>query len=327
MFKESFLNELGVVKYAYTEESKAISFKNFQSWLNLKLHGPLHYLEGDRAQKRQDLKLFWPEFESALVFLFSYKQTKIILDHDKSQKLKIASYALGFEGFDYHHILKEKLHLIAQELLKDCPELKYQISLDVHPVLERDLALRSGLGWIGKNSMLINKEEGSYFIIASLLLNSRFKIPVKNIETDHCGHCTSCIDACPTNAIDGKNRTIVASDCISTFTIEEMKLNAIPSKKMDLSSGSIFGCDICQDVCPWNKKLLKNIFSEKIVFSYTEMQKTILNYFSFREPKLIQNDLEILSVRQFIKKFKFTSLERSGKNGLLKNILFYLKKQ
>lgn len=322
LLEEKKLLSLGVVDFAYTEESAALNFDKYQNWINKKLHGPLSYLEGERGEKRSDLRLFWPEFQSAIVFLFSYKETKKKLSEEPSNQFKIASYALGFDGFDYHHILKEKLNSIASELLTDNPNLKFQISLDVHPVLERDLALRAGLGWIGKNSMLINKKEGSYFIIASLFFNQKFELPIKKMDTDHCGQCTRCIIACPTNAIDGTTRTIRASDCISTYTIEQMKLDSAPSPKMDLSSGNIFGCDICQDVCPWNKKLLRN----SLAITYSVMQNSIMDFFCRRNPNEIITDMENTSDRQFKKRFMRTSFERSGKQGLLKNIFFYLKK-
>lgn len=319
---DDLLSNLGIVKYAYTEESKALHFHSYKAWLDQKHNGPLIYLEGERGEKREDLKKFWPDFQSAMVFLFSYKDTKKKLANENNLKQKIASYTLGFEGFDYHYVLKEKLNTIAYTLTKNNPELKFQISLDVHPVLERDLALRSGLGWIGKNSMLINREEGSYFIIGSLLFNQKFSFPIKKLETDHCGQCTRCIDACPTNAIDGELRTIRAQDCISTFTIEQMKLDTIPSAKMDLTSGYIFGCDICQDVCPWNKKVLNNIAFNNV---FTDMQNLILKYFCIPNPQDLKNELESISDRQFRKKFVRTSFERSGKSGILKNIFFYIK--
>ena len=319
---ERLLSNLGIVDYAYTEESKAIHFDKYKNWLHQNLHGPLTYLEGERGDKRQDLKMFWPDFQSAIVFLFSYKDTKKKLTTDELPHQKIASYTLGFEGLDYHYVLKEKMSLLAQEFLKEDPTIKFQISLDVHPVLERDLALRSGLGWVGKNSMLISRKEGSYFIIASLLFNKKFGLPLKKMETDHCGQCTRCIDACPTQAIDGATRTIRAHDCISTFTIEQMKLETIASDKMNLGSGYIFGCDICQDVCPWNKKLLNQI---NLVSTFTELQNSILKYFCNRSASDLQSDLEGISDRQFKKKFMRTSFERSGKRGLLKNIYFYLK--
>jgi epoxyqueuosine reductase len=322
---DSLIKNLGVVDYAYTEQSKAIHFDQYQKWLDKNWHGPLAYLTGERGDKRQDLKLFWPEFQSAVVFLFSYKETKKKLIAETLHKQKVASFALGFEGLDYHHVLKEKLSLLALDFSKNIPNLKYQISLDVHPVLERDLALRSGLGWIGKNSMLINRKEGSYFIIASLLLNQKLALSNQPIETDHCGQCNRCIEACPTDAIDGKTRTIRAQDCISTYTIEQMKLDTIPSQKMNLDSGYIFGCDICQDVCPWNKKLLDSVMSNKELPQYTELQNSILKYFCIRDPLEIIDEIKSISDRYFKKMFVRTSFERSGKNGLLKNLLFYLK--
>ena len=326
-FEEKFLTNLGIVDFGYTETAEATSFDKFREWLNKNQHGPLTYLAGDRGEKRQSLKLFWPDFESALVFLFSYKETKKKLDAERvSHQLHLASYTLGFDGDDYHQLLKEKLNLIINELKKSYPSLQFKISLDVHPVLERDLALRAGLGWIGKNSMLINRREGSYFIIASLLLDQKLTLEKKTIETDHCGQCTRCIEACPTNAIDGNTRTIIAADCISTYTIEQMKLDADASLKMNLDSGYIFGCDICQDVCPWNKKTLKNLIWSKVSQVFTSKQNFILDYFSRRAPDEIIHELELVSDRQYKKNFANTSYERSGKKGILKNLYFYLHK-
>lgn len=192
-------------------------------------------------------------------------------------------------------------------------------------MLERDLAMRAGMGWFGKNSMIINRHHGSFFIIGSLLLNKKINVLKENkIEADHCGQCTRCIEACPTNAIDPVSRTIVARDCISTFTIEQFKLETVPSEKMSLKSGFIFGCDICQDVCPWNKRVDRILPPMNSIFFHDQQMK-ILNFFLKRDLKQISRELDTLSEGQFKKQFKNTSFERSGKRGLFKNFLFYLR--
>lgn len=330
-----WLKNYGVVDFGYTEEGMPTTSSEYNRWVEEKKHLPLTYLEGERQEKRQHLQNHWDEFQSAVVFLFSYHKThhqlqKLYQSHPDWNGLKLASYSLGFAGMDYHHLLRENLEAIGERLKADYG-VNFRLTLDTHPVLERDLAKRAGLGWFGKNSMLINRSEGSFFIIGSLLLDKKLddklNFTTKSYELDHCGQCTRCIDACPTEAIDPVKRTIIAQDCISTFTIEQFKLDSTASDKMDLSSGAIFGCDICQDVCPWNKRvdriLDKAITGQKD--SWTEMQKKILNFFVLRSVKDLHAELEAISGKSFEKTFSKTSFERSGRRGLLKNIRFYLK--
>ena len=181
-------------------------------------------------------------------------------------------------------------------------------------MLERDLAQRAGLGWFGKNSMIINREFGSYQLIGSLLLNKKLELATKDIETDHCGTCTRCIDACPTNAIHQTERTVFSDRCISTFTIEMFK-EVEPPKGYAKNSHEVFGCDICQEVCPWNRKPLKNIESIQ--------ESRLVNFFN-RDLNLIISELEKMSNKGFKTFFKGTSFERVGKRGLIKNLRPYL---
>lgn len=328
LFDLKKLESLGIVDFGYTTEALPKTLEHYNKWVNATDHLPLTYLEGERQQKRQNIKEHWNDFKSAVVFLFSYHES-----HQKLQKLyvkdpewngvKLASYTLGFEGQDYHHLIKERLIEIGESLKKENPGLEYKLTLDTHPVLERDLALRAGVGWFGKNSMLINREHGSFFIIGSLLLNQELNLNEKSLETDHCGQCTLCIDACPTQAIDPATRTIKAVDCISTFTIEQFKLETVPSERMTLKDGFIFGCDICQDVCPWNKRIDRmDSTSEK---ENNELQNKIIQFFLKRKTAEISIELESLSEGAFKKLFKNTSFERSGKRGVLKNFRLYLK--
>ena len=324
-----WLKKFDVVDFGYTEESIPQTLEAYNSWVEKGSHGPLLYLEGERQDKRQNLLNHWSEFQSAIVFLFSYHPTHFELmelakNHPNWNGLKVASYTLGFEGADYHNLLRTKLDGIG-EILKTQYDLEYRLTLDTHPVLERDLAMRSGLGWFGKNSMLINRHEGSFFIIGSLLLNKKLDLTMKAMETDHCGQCTRCVDACPTDAIDPITRTISARDCISTFTIEQFKVDTIPSEKMDLTSGFIFGCDICQDVCPWNKRVDNQQKFPRI--EWTEAQKKVLNFYMLRPVSELHNELEKMSGGEFERHFDKTSFSRSGKRGLLKNIRLYLKQK
>jgi len=265
---------------------------------------------------------YFQEYQSAIVFLFDYQQIKNYLNSfylsGKSNGLKIASYALGYSGLDYHFVIRQYLEQIQASLEQRINGLKCLQALDVHPVLERDLAFQAGLGFFGKNSNLINIKYGSYFIIGSLLLNQKLEISQREVDIDHCGTCTKCIDLCPTIAIDNKTRTINVSKCISTYTIEYFKDDQIPPEGMKQAGGEIFGCDICQDVCPWNLKQVNTLPLE-----LDEKFEELINFFLSRPLKQIIDDLESMSNNKFKRVFKGTAFERTGRVGVLKNIKFW----
>ncbi len=313
IFSDELLSSLGILDWGYTEEGEPRSFAHYDTWVNQDQHGPLGYLGDHRKDLRRSLKKVFPEFQSALVFLFSYQSAKKwMLDNERHE---IASYALGFEGEDYHHALKRRLQLLGSELTKHYPDLKYFVSLDAQPILERDLAYRSGLGWFGKNSMLIHQKEGSYFLIGSLLLNKVLPVEKKVQDIDHCGTCTACADACPTQAIDVESRTLKAEACISTFTIETFKPKDAP-KGMEKSRGEVFGCDICQDVCPWNKKPLQKIAGKLSLDSRLHFLKEW--FYEWPQGKL-KSYIESQTNRGFKKILAGTAFDRPGKEGWLKN--------
>jgi epoxyqueuosine reductase len=316
MISPELLNELGVVDWGYTEENLPASFSRFDDWVKAGHHGALTYLSDHRKDLRDDLKKLYPDFQSALVFLFSYRPAKKwLLENNRHE---IASYALGFGGEDYHHSLKRSLTSILEDLKKENSGIEGFLTLDAQPVLERDLAFRAGLGWFGKNSMLINRSEGSYFIIGSILLNQKLPITVKQTETDHCGQCRACVDACPTLAIDGDTRTLTADKCISTFTIELMKEAPAPAG-MENSRGEVFGCDICQDICPWNTKPLvrttPSLFLEKfpnVAALFSSSPASLLQFFEKESGRGVQKHLA------------GSALSRPGKKGWLKNLKFVI---
>lgn len=307
---ESIFQDYGIVEVGYTEKAQPSSYEHFQSWVKEKGPGPLTYMTGDRANKRSSLKNLYPEFQSALVFLFKYPKTDM-----ESWPFKLASYLFAFGGEDYHYKVREALEQIGANLQTQIPGLEFKTCVDIEPVLERDLAYRSGLGWFGKNSMLISRDHGSFTLIGSLLLSQKLPIENANPETDHCGTCTACIEACPTDAIDGDNRRLISEKCISTFTIELFKEHTAPMG-YENGEGSVFGCDICQLVCPWNSKtsIERNEYSDNSIFSFFQNKST----------KEVFLDLQNMSNRQFRKFFKGTSLERTGRVGFLKNLKPYL---
>lgn len=309
-FSKELLDSLGVLDWGYTEESTPTSFDKFFDWAK-KDAGELAYLKDHRRDLRSDIKKVYPEFQSALVFLFSYQEEKKYLL--KSGLNDIAGYALGYDGEDYHFEIARRLKIIFNTLLLE--EAEFRISLDTQPILERDLAFRAGLGWFGKNSMLISREHGSYFLIGSLLLNQKLDLAARELSPDHCGKCRLCIDACPTLAIDSHTRTIKVDLCLSTFTIETMR-DKDPPAGYDKSRGEIFGCDICQDICPWNKKIIKT----KEMKEYMSVRSLQLIKWLQRDPKLILAELDVMSKRGVKRFFQGTVFERPGKVGWIKNL-------
>jgi epoxyqueuosine reductase len=321
MLSKEELENFGIIDWGYTEVSEPINYQKFRDWISQNNYGPLDYLADNRADIRKDIKNYFPQYQSALVFLFSYQTANQFLNQfynsAKSNGLKIASYTLGFEGFDYHLIINKRLEEIAQKIKLEYGDCEFKLAIDVHPVLDRDLAFSAGLGFYGKNSMFINKSAGSFTIIGSLLFDRKFDFEKKKIDTDHCGQCTRCIDACPTDAIMKDDRTINTSRCISTFTIEQFKIDTVPDPKLNLSSGFIFGCDICQDVCPWNQRIVRK--NPVIDYYISEKMQEMFNFFLTDHPTQILEKIKLLSNNQFKKVFLNTSFYRSGKRGILKN--------
>ncbi len=325
MFSEYSLEQISIHEYGYTELAESSSYQKFSQWVEKDWQGPLHYLSDHRKELRKDIRYFYPAFESALVFLFSYHQERNQLKEylEKNgdyNQLKIASYALSHGGEDYRLAIKDKLHFLGSLLKNVIPEIDYKLTLDVHPVLERDLAYRSGLGWFGKNSMSITKDGGSFFMIGSILLNKKLDLPQKQLESDHCGTCRACVEICPTQAIREEFRQIEASQCVSTYTIELFKEeeNSKPQLYQNVKA-EIFGCDLCQDVCPWNKRIDrdKNIPG---TFELTSKQKSMLDFFLIRPVSLVKQDLAKMTNGEFKRRFLGTALERTGRLGMLKNL-------
>lgn len=312
LFDSEFLKENFIIDWGYTEQAESITYQVFSDWVDKGFSAPLNYLSDHRKEKRKSLTNVFSKFQSALVFSFSYAHSKKIFDEmEKKNNLKLGSYAFGFDGMDYHYWIKNKLN----EIIKYLPEsIEYQFTVDTAPILERDLALRAGLGWVGKNSMLIHQKHGSYFMIGSILLSEKLDLETKKTDVDHCGTCTACIDACPTNAILD-NRTLLTSQCISTYTIEMFKEGPVPDGYPEEKS-YFFGCDICQEVCPWNSKSQKEDYKVEL----SDKQKEIVSFFFDKDLSEVIESLNEMSNTKYRKIFKGTSLERTGRVGILKNL-------
>jgi len=218
--------------------------EHFQNWLGAGMHGEMGYMERNR-EKRLDPRLLYENAKTILVVLLNYYPEKTQKDPDAPV---ISKYAYGT---DYHFVMKDKLKKLLQSIQEEATPCNGRPFVDSAPILERAWARRAGLGWIGKNSNLLSVEHGSFFYIGELILDAELPYDQPKIVSDHCGNCTRCIDACPTNAIVN-NRVIDSRKCISYQTIE-LRGDLDENLKGQFEN-RIFGCDICQDVCPWNLK-------------------------------------------------------------------------
>jgi epoxyqueuosine reductase len=276
----------------------------FERWLAADRHGVMHYLATERARKRrEDPRLILPECKSILVLAAPYADPKSVEASegtDREPSGRVAAYAWGD---DYHNVfpprLKELVSFIEEQVGHPVPNRYYT---DTGPLLERDLAQRAGLGWIGKNTMLINPNQGSYFLLAEILLGLELE-PDPPFTSDHCGACTRCIEACPTDCIL-PDRTIDARRCISYLTIE-LK-DDIPEELRPLLGEWIFGCDVCQMVCPWNR------------FASPEGDASFSPRPGVPTPNLIR-ELE-LAPEDFNRKFKNSPVKRAKRRGYLRNV-------
>jgi epoxyqueuosine reductase len=270
--------------------------RRLENWLNQGMHGSMQYME-NYFDLRIDPSRLVPGARSVITLLKNYYPSEV-----PEQELKISKYAYGK---DYHEVIRPRLRSMISELQDKIGQFNGRGFVDSAPVLERAWARKTGLGWIGKNANLITRQSGSFFFIATLItdLDLDYDDP---LAKDYCGSCTKCIDACPTEAIlPGK--VINGSKCISYFTIE-LKDEIIPSEMKGKFSNWMFGCDICQDVCPWNR--FSHSHKEEAFTPFPE----ILN--------LTTKEWEELSEEMFKKLFKLSPLSRSKHKGIQRNIRF-----
>lgn len=227
----------GIAKADFLEEEAP----RLEQWLKNDYHGDMRYM-ANHFDKRLDPRLLVEGAKSVISLTYNYYPK----NQQKVDTYKLAKYAYGE---DYHFVIKSKLKELYRFIQEEIGEIDGRVFVDSAPVMERAWAEKSGLGWNGKHSLLIQKEAGSFFFLSELIIDLELESD-QPFRTDHCGTCTKCIDACPTNAIL-PNSTIDSSKCISYFTIE-LK-NEIPNSMKGHFEDWMFGCDICQDVCPWNR--------------------------------------------------------------------------
>ena len=272
--------------------------KKFEDWLNHGYHGSMDYLNKN-FDKRLDPRKLVDGSKSVISLTYNYYPPKKLV---RKNNFIISKYAYGK---DYHKILKKKLRKLFFFMKENIGNIEGRVFVDSAPVHERAWAKLSGLGWIGKNSLLINKKMGSYFFIAEIIsdLDLEYDSPV----SDMCGKCTRCIDACPTDAIT-KAQVIDAQKCISYLTIENKK--KIPKELQKNMNGYIFGCDICQEVCPWNR--FSKPHNEESFLPNKEIKK-------YRKKDWIELTEETFNII-----FKGSAIKRTKYKGLKRNIKAYL---
>ncbi|QRE04936.1 tRNA epoxyqueuosine(34) reductase QueG [Flavobacterium psychrophilum] len=266
-----------------------------ENWLNKQMNGQMSYME-NHFDKRLNPTLLVDDAKSVISLLLNYYPSEI----QNTNSYKISKYAYGQ---DYHFVIKEKLAALLHFIQTEIGEVSGRAFVDSAPVLDKAWAAKSGLGWIGKNSNLLTKQVGSFYFIAELIID--LDLEYDNPTTDHCGSCTACIDACPTDAIVAPY-IVDVSKCISYFTIE-LKEN-IPTEMKGKFNDWAFGCDVCQDVCPWNK------FSKPHNEPLFNPNPEVLSF--------TKKDWEEITEEIFKKTFKDSAVKRTKIGGLKRNINF-----
>ncbi len=271
--------------------------RRLEDWLKAGYHGAMGYM-ANHFEKRVDPTQLVPGAKSVITLLCNYHSAERQTDPEAP---KIASYALGE---DYHFVIKRKLRALMTTLEEQIGAVQGRCFVDSAPVMEREWAQRSGVGWIGKNTLLIHPQAGSYFFLAEII--SDLEVVPDHPIRDHCGTCTRCIDACPTDAISPAGYILDGSKCISYLTIE-LKDN-IPSEFAGQMDNWMFGCDICQEVCPWNR------FATPHQETAFEPSAELLDM-SAREWHEITEDV-------FRRIFKKSAVKRTKFKGLKRNLAF-----
>ncbi|WP_342450940.1 tRNA epoxyqueuosine(34) reductase QueG [Aridibaculum aurantiacum] len=271
--------------------------KRLEQWLNQGMHGSMQYME-NHFDLRVDPTRLVPGAKSVITLLMNYYPSQ----QQAAGAPKVARYAFGK---DYHEVIRAKLKVFLQNMKAQFGDVEGRGFVDSAPVLERSWATKSGLGWIGKNGNLINKQAGSFFFIATLITDLEVE-PDDPFAKDFCGSCTRCIDSCPTGAIlPGK--VVDGSKCISYYTIE-LKDLLIPEEQKGKFKDWMFGCDICQEVCPWNRFSKPNLIPE-----FTPIPE-VLN--------LKKDEWEELTEEKFKEIFRHSPLKRSKYAGIRRNLQF-----
>jgi epoxyqueuosine reductase len=285
-------NKIGIVSAAPLEEEG----RRLKEWLARGYHGTMAWMVRD-VEKRISPREIFPEARSVVVVALNYYTPS---QHEENPATgKVSRYAWGD---DYHDVMMEKLRALLAWIKEQNPQAEGKVCVDIQPVMDKAWAVRAGLGWIGKHSNVITPEYGSWVFIGELLLNLDLDYDVERIE-DHCGTCTLCIDECPTAAIT-EPYVVDSNKCISYATIE-LRAPELPSAIEENLSGWMYGCDICQDVCPWNR--FEQVSGEP--------------RFAPREGNVNAElrDIVELSHEAYVERFRGSAMKRAKLGGLQRN--------
>lgn len=286
----------GISKAGFLENEA----RQLEQWLKSGYQGQMYYLE-NHFDKRLDPTLLVPGAKTVVSLMYNYFPNA----SQNPESYKIAKYAYGQ---DYHTVVKDKCFEMMEALKQQIGDIEGRAFVDSAPVLERAWARNSGLGWIGRHGLLINKQMGSFFFLAELIIDLEC-LPDGPIR-DYCGTCTQCVDACPTDAIL-PNRTLDAGKCISYLTIELKE--QIPDEFEGRMNDWMFGCDICQDVCPWNR------FSKTHHQPLFEPNKELIGFDKSDWDNLVKEQFDVIFSKSAVKRTKF--------EGLKRNMAFLTKKK
>ena len=283
-------HKVGITNAAHTKKEK----NNLEDWISQKKHGDMKWME-KRKSERGDIFNYFPEAKTVISLGYNYYVGKTQSQLDSSYK--VSNYAWGD---DYHDIIKTKLFALLEQIKKKSPNIKGLVCVDTAPLMEKVWAQRAGLGWQGKHTNLISTDYGSWLFLGEIILDIDIEID-EPFSEDLCGSCTACIDACPTQALD--EYILDSSKCISYLTIEH---KGDFSNGEDNLSGWIYGCDICQEVCPWNISFSK--ISEE---SYFKPREKIVNNTDQDWRNLSQLDFSTIFKNSAVKRTKFSGLKRN----------------
>jgi epoxyqueuosine reductase len=291
--------ELGFVKVGFASaEPLNEEYNRFENWLGEGMNADMHWLERNK-EKRQNPQLILENAKTVIITAYNY-YTPFKHEDNNSSRGKISRYAWGD---DYHDIILPKLRQLAREIAQSALSAESKCYVDTGPILERQWAERAGIGWQGKNGNILTKDYGSWILLGSIITNVEFE-PDKPME-NYCGKCTKCLDACPTGAII-QPKVIDARKCLSYWTIEAKPDKEIPPEIAQNARGWLYGCDICQDICPWNRKPVN---SQETAFL----------------PRKEETGLDLLQIinftkEEYLERFRRSPMKRAKHEGLKRNI-------
>jgi epoxyqueuosine reductase len=285
--------KVGIVRAGALEEER----ERLEEWLRRGFQGEMRWMERDPLQRTDPRRLF-PDARSVVVVALNYYTPHEHPLEDEAAG-KISRYAWGE---DYHRVVGDKLHRLLAWIKEQWPQTVGKVCVDIQPLMDKAWAVRAGLGWIGKHSNLITKDYGSWVFIGELLLNLELEYDTDTVE-DHCGSCTLCIDACPTNAIT-EPYVVDSNRCISYATIE-LRAAEMPAEVAANLDGWLYGCDVCQDVCPWNR--FEQPTSEK---GFEPRAGTVA-------PRL--HEILELTPELYSERFRHSAIKRAKLTGLQRN--------